>query len=127
MVIGVLQFELLIRGCESLKDKRRVVRSLKDRLHREHLVAVAEVGALDDRSRAVMALACIAPDGGRAGEVLDRIDARLRAGIDYELGAVRRNVIRGQDVDDNEPGDAADVISAEMLARMDEPADGDAP
>ena len=44
MVVGILQFELLVPGATSLKDKRRVVKSVKDRLHREHLVSVAEVG-----------------------------------------------------------------------------------
>ena len=35
MVIGILQFELFIRGGESLKDKRRVVQSLKDHVLKE--------------------------------------------------------------------------------------------
>ncbi len=44
--VGILQFELLIRQRRSLKDKRRVVRSVRDRLHREHLVSVAETACL---------------------------------------------------------------------------------
>ena len=54
MIIGVLQFELLMRGNESLKDKRRIVKSLKDRLHRSHMVSVAEIGALDERNVALL-------------------------------------------------------------------------
>ena len=69
MVIGVLQFELRIRGSESLKDKRRVVRSVKDRLHREHMVSIAEVARQDDIAVASMALACVGTDGARVGEV----------------------------------------------------------
>jgi uncharacterized protein YlxP (DUF503 family) len=98
MVIGVLQFELLIHGSESLKDKRRVVRSVKDRLHREHMVSVAEVGTLDAPGTATMALACVGTDGARVGEVLDRITSKLRALIDAELGEVSRQVLRGADV-----------------------------
>ena len=46
MKIAVLQFDLSIHDAESLKDKRRIVQSLKDRLHRDHLVSIAEVEVL---------------------------------------------------------------------------------
>lgn len=42
MVVGLLSLELFIAGAQSLKDKRMVLRSLKDRLRRFN-VAVAEV------------------------------------------------------------------------------------
>ena len=54
MVVGVLQVKLTIDWASSLKDKRRVVSSLKDRLHREHQVSVAEVGSLDSHRVAVL-------------------------------------------------------------------------
>jgi Uncharacterized protein conserved in bacteria len=93
MVIGILQFELLIRGAESLKDKRRVVSSLKDRLHREHLVSVAEVGLLDNMNVARMALALVGGDGRYVGQTLDRITSRLRGLHDAELSGVSREVL----------------------------------
>ena len=93
MIIGLLQFELIIHGAESLKDKRRVVRSVKDRLHRQHLVAVAEVASQELLNVAVMGLACVGSDGGRVGEVLDKITAKLRALGDAELGDVSRQII----------------------------------
>lgn len=98
MVIGVLQFELLIHGAESLKDKRRVVRSVKDRLHREHLVSVAEVGTLESLSTATMAVACVGTDGARAGEVLDRVSAKLRSLTEAELGDTSRQILHGHDL-----------------------------
>ena len=48
MTVGVLQLELSIGDAMSLKDKRRVVLSLKDRISHAHNVSIAEVGALDD-------------------------------------------------------------------------------
>lgn len=95
MVIGVLQFELLIHDGQSLKDKRRVVRSLKDRLHREHQVSVAEVGANDLLNVALMGLSVTAPDARRAADVLDAIEAKLRKLIDAELGDIAREILRG--------------------------------
>jgi uncharacterized protein YlxP (DUF503 family) len=77
MKIGILQFELEVPHARSLKDKRRVVRSLKDRLHREHMVAVAEVGALEVWNRAMLGLVCVAADGAYLRSVMsmDVLDA----------------------------------------------------
>ena len=117
MVIGILQFELFIRGGESLKDKRRVVQSLKDRLHREHMVSVAEIAAQDTLNRAVIGLACVASDGARVGEVLDHIMTKLRAIPGADLGDCSRQIVRGTDIED--PGEMpADGLETEMLARL---------
>ena len=96
MVVGIFQFELLIKGAQSLKDKRRVVSSVKDRLHREHLVAVAEVDRLESHTVAVMGLAIVGNDGRYIGEVLDSISAKLRALPDADLGDVHREIVHGQ-------------------------------
>jgi uncharacterized protein YlxP (DUF503 family) len=95
MVIGVLQFELLIHDAQSLKDKRRVIRSLRDRLHREHQVSIAEVGANEMLNVALRGLACVASDGRRVGDVLDAIEDKLRKLIDAELGEISREILRG--------------------------------
>lgn len=91
MIVGILQLELEIPGAESLKDKRRVVRSLKDRLHREHLVSIAEIGRLQSLSTAVLGLACVGMDQRRIGETLDTCIHKIRQRTDCELvSAVRR-------------------------------------
>ena len=46
MTVGVLQLELSIGDAMSLKDKRRVIKSLKDRIAHGHNVSIAEVGRL---------------------------------------------------------------------------------
>jgi hypothetical protein len=93
MVVGILQFELLIRGAASLKDKRRVVSSVKDKLHREHQVSVAEVALQDNMAVARLALALVGTDGKYVGQTLDRITAKLRALGEAELGEVSREVL----------------------------------
>ena len=62
MVIGVLQLELGVGDAMSLKDKRRVVRSVKDRLANAGNVSVAEVGALDEHRRSILGLAMVGND-----------------------------------------------------------------
>jgi uncharacterized protein YlxP (DUF503 family) len=93
MHIGILQFELLIRGAESIKDKRRVVRSLKDRLHREHMVSIAEVGLLDHPRAARLGLACVSGDARHLASVLDAVTRKLRTFDDAELGELSRDII----------------------------------
>jgi uncharacterized protein YlxP (DUF503 family) len=105
MFVAILQFELLIRGSESLKDKRRVVRSVKDRLHREHQVSVAEVGALDDMTLAMMALALVTNSPAHANEVLDGIVNKLRSIPDAQLGDTARDIISGRDLPESVEAD----------------------
>jgi uncharacterized protein len=113
MVIAILQFEVIIHGAESLKDKRRVVKSIKDRLHREHMVSVAEVARHDSLHVGRLALAAVCTDdkraggagGRRAGELLDTITAKLRsmtAEAGGELGMVTRQVLHESELPEEE-------------------------
>jgi uncharacterized protein YlxP (DUF503 family) len=122
MVIGVLQFELLIHDASSLKDKRRVVQSVKDRLHREHLVAIAEVAHQDKLNIAVLAVAAVGSEGRRVGEVLDAIDAKLRTLRDGELASTSRSILHEPVIEADEgldPGER-ERLRREMLSMMDE-------
>ncbi len=96
MVVGILQVELAIDGATSLKDKRRVVSSLKDRLHREHQVSVAEVERQDVMGLVVLGIVLAASDVPRAQSVIDRLLDRLRAGRGFYLSDHRVEILTGQ-------------------------------
>lgn len=98
MKIGLLQFEIIIDAAESLKDKRRVVKSLKDKLHRDHLVSVAEVGDQEVWNRASMGLACVSADGGYLHGVLDAIVRKLQSLPDARLGSYSTEVVDAADL-----------------------------
>lgn len=119
MVVGILQFEILIRGAESLKDKRRVVQSIKDRLHRDHQAAVAEVGPQDTCTSAVLGLAIVGNDGRHLGQVLDRILAKIPGMSEGELGVSTRRLIHGHASEMGVPVVADDVseLTDEMIKR----------
>ena len=55
-MIALLTLELRIEGAHSLKDKRQVVRSLKDRLRTHFNVAVAELDHTDLWQRATIGI-----------------------------------------------------------------------
>jgi uncharacterized protein YlxP (DUF503 family) len=58
-VIAQLTLELRIEGAHSLKDKRQVLRSMKDRLRGEFNVAVAELDSTDLWQRATIGVVSI--------------------------------------------------------------------
>lgn len=95
MVIGVLQVELHIGDATSLKDKRRVVQSLRDRLHREHLVAVAEVDRQDTHQIAVLGMAVVSNQTPHAQGVLERIVNQLRHNPRFTLTDHAIEIIQG--------------------------------
>lgn len=60
IVVGIITVRLAIYHATSLKDKRRVVKSLKDRIRRRFNVSIAETDALDSAQRAVLTAAIVA-------------------------------------------------------------------
>jgi len=90
MVVGVLTVRLAIFESTSLKDKRRVVKSLKDRLSNRFNVSVAEVDDLDSRQRAELGMAMVANDARFVESCLHKIVDELRhersaSLVDYQV------------------------------------------
>jgi uncharacterized protein YlxP (DUF503 family) len=73
MIIGVLRVELSLPGSHSLKDKRRLVRSLLDRLHHDFNVSAAEVDHQDRHRQAALAVGCVSGQAAHANAVLSRV------------------------------------------------------
>ena len=79
MVVGVIGWELEIFGCQSLKEKRSVLRSLKDRLHNRFNVSVAETGHQDLWQRAELTACVVAGARRQAESVIDQVDRAVAA------------------------------------------------
>ncbi len=79
-IVGMLAIEIYLRQSQSLKDKRRTVKSFKERVRARHNVAVAEVGDADDVKRAELAVVSVANEEPRVREVLDAVAEVLRQG-----------------------------------------------
>jgi uncharacterized protein YlxP (DUF503 family) len=72
--IGVLTLEMHLDHSHSLKDKRHVVKGLKDRLRHRHNVAVAEIDYQDLWQRAVVAAVTVSGDRSHAESVLQSVE-----------------------------------------------------
>lgn len=90
MVVASMTWELSLPGCSSLKEKRSVVRSLRDRLRKRFNVSVAETDLQDVRDRAVLTIALVASDGRMAESVMDRADRLVEEQGDALIVEVRR-------------------------------------
>jgi uncharacterized protein len=73
--VGVLTLELWVEASHSLKDKRQVVRSLKDRLRDKFNVSVAEIDGLDSWQDSAVAVVTVANDRIYAEQVLQAAEA----------------------------------------------------
>lgn len=62
MFIGILGVEFFLHGNESLKDKRRVANSVKQKVRNKFNVSIAEVGSENDMSRLSLALVSVSND-----------------------------------------------------------------
>lgn len=77
MVIGVLRVELRLPASHGLKDKRRLVKSLLDRLHNQYNVAAAEIDAQDNFRHAHLAVACVSSEQRHANRILSNAMATV--------------------------------------------------
>jgi len=73
MFVGVCRLVMHIPGCASLKAKRHVVRSIKDRVSAKFGVSIAEVGDLDLWQRAEIGIAAVSNDHSHVNSVLDNV------------------------------------------------------
>jgi len=91
MVIGVCTVLLEIPASQSLKAKRRVVKSILAKVRNQFNVSIAEVDANDAWQSAVIGIACVSNDASRVHGILTKIvesitNSRFDADVvDYQI------------------------------------------
>ncbi|MDR3176118.1 MAG: DUF503 domain-containing protein [Desulfovibrio sp.] len=95
MFIGVLGVEFCLHGNESLKDKRRVANSLKQKVRNKFNVGIAEVDSEDDMSRLRLAVVSVANDKRRLEGRLTRCLSMIEAVCPEEMVYSELNVQGG--------------------------------
>ena len=73
MRVVALEVDFRIPGSHSLKEKRKVVKSLKDRIRARYPVAVAETGDQDLHARALIGVAAVGGEGALPARTIDEI------------------------------------------------------
>ncbi|WP_121989179.1 DUF503 domain-containing protein [Nitrospira lenta] len=93
MVVGVCTVELWIPESQSLKDKRQVLHSVKDRLRGKFNLSIAEVDGQDLWQKAVLGMACVANDGSHAEQVMEQALNVIKSMPTIELVRVHRELL----------------------------------
>jgi uncharacterized protein len=73
MHVATLRLELRVGDCPTVREKRRRLRAIIDKLRRHFNVSVAEVDYLDRPSEATLGVVAVAPTRREAREALDRV------------------------------------------------------
>ena len=73
MLVGLLTVHIHLHGIDSLKGKRKIVKSLIERLRSRFNASVSEVAAQDNKRLAVVGVSIVSNDGSHLDEQLDKI------------------------------------------------------
>jgi len=85
MIVGVLTLELVIYASSSLKEKRFVVKSIKDKLKHKFNIAIAEIDYLDKWQRAKLGIVTVGNDYSHVENSIQKVFEYLDKWNDFEI------------------------------------------
>lgn len=85
MVIALLTIEILVPTSGSLKEKRGIIKRIKDRARNKFNISVAEVDFQDKWQRSKIAFAMVSSDRKRAEETMQKLFQTLDSDYGFEI------------------------------------------
>lgn len=90
MIVGICTIVLFVPGKNSLKGKRQVIKSIKDRIRNRYNVSIAEVADHDLWQRAVLGIALVGNEKRFVNQLMDKVLDLIRSTplvevIDYNI------------------------------------------
>ena len=85
MTVGLCLVEMHLAGCHSLKEKRRILRHVKDRLRGKFNLAIAELEHQDLWQRATLGVVSISSSREPVESCFRQVRALLEAEVPGEL------------------------------------------
>ncbi|BBD07919.1 DUF503 domain-containing protein [Desulfovibrio ferrophilus] len=89
MILGLLRLDFRLHGNRSLKGKRQIANSLKQKLRNKFNVAVSEVEAQDSLDRLVLAVVTVSPESRR-------VESQLQKALNHAQAATSEELIDSQ-------------------------------
>jgi len=96
MIVGISSFELHLPASRSLKDKRRVVKSLVDKIHQRFRVSVAETDFHDLHQRAEISMAAVTNGEGEMENLMEEIRSLVESQPEAFLTRWDPQILEGQ-------------------------------
>ncbi|MGI6712471.1 MAG: DUF503 domain-containing protein [Bacillota bacterium] len=94
MIVGLCTYEIYLANSQSLKDKRRVLKSIIERVKHKFNVSIAEVDRQDNWHRAVVGIAVISNNSAHVNQILNNVTKFIEnSKNDIELINVTMEVI----------------------------------
>ena len=93
MTIGLITVRISIPDAQSLKDKRSVLKSMKDRLLNKMNVSVAEVGSQNEWEFAELAIVTVAGDSTIVQSRISKVSSCFRSDPRYVLVDLRTELM----------------------------------
>lgn len=91
--IGICSLDLHLRGMGSLKEKRRVMRSLVTRIRNKFNVSIAEIDYQDYWQRSYLGVACVSNERQYLHQVLQQVVNYIDKFPEVELGDYQIEII----------------------------------
>jgi hypothetical protein len=88
-MIGELEIDLFAEGFHSLKEKRRLLSSLKERLRRQFNVAGAETDCQDLWQKAQLTVVTLAPGRAALERVFRQVEEFIDLNYDVEISRIQ--------------------------------------
>jgi len=85
MILGLLTVETHLPSAHSLKDKRRILRKVIDRIRHRHNVSIAEIGNNDIWQRASLAISMVSNDAAFVNSALSKIVNEIERTLEGEI------------------------------------------
>jgi len=93
MFVGVARIVLQIPGARSLKDRRRVVKGLKDRARAKLPISIAEIGDLERYQVATLGISVVSNDSARCSEILSHVATLASSARDALVADVATEIV----------------------------------
>lgn len=93
MIIGTCKIELRLFSPNSLKEKRRILNSLIERLKNKFNISVAEVGNNELWQKSTLGIAVVTNNTSHANEVLDKVIDFIDDFADVEIISVNIEIL----------------------------------
>ncbi len=92
MIVGTLVVELFIGSSSALKDKRRVLKSILDKVKAKFNVSIAEVGNHDTWQRSTLGVACVSNETAHAQSTLSNVAKFIESQGSAEVIAIHTEI-----------------------------------
>lgn len=93
MIVGLLNISLLLNNSFNLKDKRRILNSIKDQLRSKFNISISVVDDNAKYNYSQLGVACVSSNVHFTGELLNRVLRNIEDRYDVEVINIERSIL----------------------------------